>query len=190
MRPLLTLVCLASLSAPAAATVSVSINQAVNGNEALWWEVVQTVVLPTGFSNGRITLDTVFADDVAVLEVNGTVVTAFGILGPGPGQFYFTQNGAPTPITASDNGGIGASFLAPLVEGANMIRWIINNNNAGINSGGGPLAAGPTMLDVVGRVEYDGAVVPEAPVWATLIAGFGLVGAVRRRQRRWAAPAA
>lgn len=169
------------VAAPAAA-VTVVIDQSASLANTPFFQTSQTVSLGAGFSNALINITSLSADDAAVVAVNGTPIFGAGIFGPGAGNFYFTANGASVPFNFSANGS-GGSFAAPFVVGNNTIEVFYNNNNAGINSGNGPLTGGPGSLDFVGTVTYDANVVPEPSSWVMLIAGFGLVGAAARRRR-------
>lgn len=174
---------LAGTAVPAAA-VTVVVDQSANTTNVPFYQTSQTVTLSAGFTNAKINIGTLSADDLAIVYVNGTAVAGAGIFGPGNGNVYLTAAGGSTPYTfAYNNGVINASFSAPFVTGANVISVLVNNNNAGINTGNGPLTGGPGSLTFTGTVTYDAAAtVPEPASWALLIGGFALTGAAMRRR--------
>ncbi len=176
-------VLLAVVSAPAAA-VTVDVSQNANLNDTPFYQTTQTVNLPTGFTNAKLNVVSLVADDLAVVRVNGVNILGAGIFGPGNGNVYFTASGSSTPYAfAYDNGAINASFAAAFVTGANIVEVFYNNNNAGINAGNGPLMNGPGNLAFNGNVSFDVAGVPEPANWALMIGGFGLAGVAARRRR-------
>jgi hypothetical protein len=175
-----------SLAAPAVAEVAVTLDRDVTNNDALFFTSDTIFNLPTNFTNARINFTNFAADDAAVLVLNGTALFGVGIFGPGQGTFRFEANGPATPFTFNANGSSG-SITGPFQAGQNTISFIVNNNNAGINPGGGGLTDGPSSLTFTGNVTYDlAAAVPEPATWALMIGGFGMVGAAARRRTRTA----
>ncbi len=175
---------LVMLAAPAAALTTISVDQTVDGAGQSFYTTSQTFSLSAGFTNASLNIGSFIADDAAIVLVNGTAITGTGIFGPGNGFFFFDPAGPSTPYAfAYGNGAVNASFSAPFVVGTNTISIIVNNNNAGINTGNGGLTGGPTNLAFTGTVTFDAAPgVPEPANWMMLIAGFAMVGAAARRR--------
>lgn len=100
----------------------------------------------------------------------------------GLGPIYGTDDLAFGPYGGDvfDPEGSG-NFSFALVNGQTYSIGLRNNGN--INSGSGFDAFGSASATVSWNIEYTEAV-PEPASWAMLIAGFGLVGAASRRQRR------
>ena len=178
----------AAIVAPAAA-VTITVDQSFNTPDVPFTVTSQSFNLPSGFTNALLNITSGTADDLAVVQINGVNIAGFGIFGPGNGNVFFTQAGPSQPYTfAFNNGAINTSFGAPFVVGNNTITIVVNNNNAGINTGNGGLTGGPNSLDFVGTVTFDAApAVPEPQTWTLLIAGFAMTGFAMRRSTTRAA---
>jgi hypothetical protein len=177
--------CLA-VAGPAAASM-VDISQTIpDNNDVPYYTTSQDFVLPAGFGTAKLHLTTFASDDSAVIQINGANIVGTGIFGPGDGYFFFTPGG-PSQLfhfeLGNDDNPLDLFFDAPFVEGSNNITVIVNNNYAGINTGGGGLTGGPSALYLTGAVTYDSGAVPEPAAWALMIGGFGLAGATLRRRR-------
>lgn len=169
--------------APAAA-VTVDISQSVNFSSTTFNVLSQTVDLPVGFSDARININTVFANDVAVLQVNGVNIVGWGIFGPGPGTFAFTAAGPFVPFQYALGHGfspaiVGQSYTAPFVAGSNTIKLFHNDNGVGIAGGQFHLNSGTVQLSA--NITYT-APVPEPASYAMLLAGLALIGAAIHRR--------
>ncbi len=170
------------IAVPAAA-VTITVDQSINAPDVPFYSTTQNFVLTAGFTNALLNIGNFTADDAAVVTVNGTPIVGTGIFGPGVGNFFFTAGGPSQPYNfAYGNGAINASFAAPFVVGNNTISVIVNNNNAGINTGNGGLTGGPSNLDFTGTISFTDAAVPEPAAWALMIAGFAMTGFAMRRR--------
>jgi hypothetical protein len=140
----------------------------------------QTVILPADFTDASINIASVYANDAAVLQVNGTNIVGWGIFGPGSGGFAFSESGPFVPFTYGLGHGFGLvsvnqSYSAPFVVGANIIKVFHNDNGAGIN--GSSFSVDNGNLQFNANLIYSTAAVPEPSTWVFLLAGFFLVGA-------------
>jgi hypothetical protein len=146
----------------------------VSNNDTPFWTATTTFNLSSP-GKASLSISDLGADDAVVVELNGQVIGAAGIFGPGAGNFYFTPTGSSVPQTFSGNGAQSISVTAPFVAGANTLELIVNNNNDGINQGNNPLQGGPSQLNFSGAVS-----VPEPATWAMMILGLGGLGMVLR----------
>lgn len=176
MLKLLAAVALAGLAVPAAAVVDISAS--ANTTDVPFYQSTTSFALASA-TGVRLKINSLTADDLVVVSVNGTPIVGAGIFGPGAGNVYFTASGPSTPFTfAYGNGAVNKIFAAPFVAGVNTVTLTVNNNNAGINTGNTGLTGGPGFFAVSGSVGE----VPEPAVWGLLVAGFGLVGVAARRR--------
>lgn len=175
-----------AFAGPALAQTAVSLDRDVTNNDALFYTSDTVFNLPTGFTNARVNIGNYTADDSSILLLNGVALYGVGIFGDGSttGFFYFDPNGGSTPYVFQNNGAQNVSLTGPFVAGQNTIRFVVNNNNAGINAGNGPLTGGPSSLSFTGNVTFDAVAVPEPAAWALMLGGFGLVGGAMRRRDR------
>jgi hypothetical protein len=120
------------------------------------------------------------ADDRAVMELNGDVVSSTGIYGPGVGNFYFTDSGPNNPFTFQyGNSGPFAPITTGFVSGVNTLLFIVNNTGNGIHGGA---SDGPSGVYFDGTVTFSAA--PEPTTWSMMLVGVGGLGAMMRTQRR------
>jgi hypothetical protein len=147
----------------------------------------QTVILPADFTDASINIASVYANDAAVLQVNGTNIVGWGIFGPGEGAFAFSESGPFVPFTYALGHGFGLltvnqAYSAPFVVGANTIKVFHNDNGAGINGSHFSVANGELQFNA--DLSYSTAAVPEPSTWALLLAGCFLVGTTACRRTR------
>ncbi|MEO8812608.1 MAG: PEPxxWA-CTERM sorting domain-containing protein [Caulobacteraceae bacterium] len=136
-------------------------------------------------TNATLSITDLAADDRVVVELNGAVVDAAGIYGPGTGTFIFTPTGSQVAQTFNGNSnGIPVDVTSGFVVGLNTIELIVNNTGSGIYGG---LTGGPTSLTFAGLVTPNGGGVPEPATWAMMLVGVGGLGAMTRLRRRQAA---
>ena len=65
------------------------------------WVAIYTFFLPSGSANISLNYSGLFADDRAVLELNGTPIGATGLLAPGQGSMVLTDGGSPVSYSFS-----------------------------------------------------------------------------------------
>lgn len=176
-------------SAPAFAitvTESISQNHSYPGGNG-FNVTTQTVILPADFTDASINVASVYANDAAVLQVNGTNIVAWGIYGPGVGGFAFSESGPFVPFTyalghAFSLVTVNQSYSAPFVVGTNTIKVFHNDNSAGINGAAFSVANGELQFNA--NLTYSTAAVPEPGTWALLLAGCLFVGTTAGRRTR------
>lgn len=180
-----TLLIAAAIVAAPASAVTVSLSQTANADGIPFIQTTQSFFIGTaaGVASASLNITGLTADDLVVVSLNGTALAGAGIFGPGNGNVYFTANGPATPFTFLANGSAAGTFTSPFVLGTNTFTITYNNNNAGINSGGGPLTGGPGFYDVGATASF----VPEPATWALLITGFAMTGVALRRRSAVAA---
>ena len=149
----------------------------------------QTVILPSDFNNALINIGSVYANDAAVLQVNGTNIVGWGIFGPGNGNFAFSESGPFVPFTYALGHGfslltVNQSYSAPFVPGANIIKVFHNDNGAGIGGSSFSVANGELQFNANLTYSTSAAAVPEPSTSALLLAGCFFVGATAYRRTR------
>jgi hypothetical protein len=151
-----------------------------------FWALNLGFNLPSNANNVQLSFDNLFADDRAVLEVNGTIVGNYSIGGT-TGFMTFTDGGPNASFTFNGptSGLIASGFN---LGGTNTLALIVNNTGGG--AFGSLKDVGPndyTAAFVEGSLSYDlgGSAAPE-PATAVLAAG-GLLAIqavlLRRRSR-------
>lgn len=182
---------LALISAPAFAitvTEDISQNHLYPGGNG-FNVTTQTVILPSDFTNASINIASVYANDAAVLQVNGTNIVGWGIFGPGNGKFAFSESGPFVPFSYALGHGfslltVNQSYSAPFVAGANIIKVFHNDNGAGIGGTFFSVANGELQFNANLTYSTSAAAVPEPGTWALLLAGCSVVGTMARRRAR------
>ena len=190
-------------SPAAAATISIDMNE-VHSGPPDFYTLTETFNLSPGFTNASLNITNFFADDRAVLRLNGTIVASTGIFGPGPGSMVLSLGGSNDPFNfqygnpfgyVPGNTGPFAAITSGFVTGLNTLEIIVNDTNTGIV---GNLSSGvncsfaeclaPTNVHLTAEVTFDGAVgevpLPGAlPLFATGIGALGLVAYRRKRKQ-------
>ena len=129
--------------------------------------------------NGYASLDGVnCCTDTFTLALNGTDIYSgsFALGGGGANTVFFAPVGSTQTVTqfAFFGGGVANIFVPlTLVAGNNTLTFTYAGAAQGLGDEGWGLQ----------NVVVNGNAVPEPAEWAMLIAGFGLVGAIARRQR-------
>jgi hypothetical protein len=173
----------ASVAAVPAAATTIDVSQNANLDNVSFYHTSQTFNLGASFASALLNVNSLVADDLAVVRINGVNIMGGGIFGPGDGNVFFSASGSSTPYHFDyGNGTVNASFSAPFVLGANTIELFYNNNNSGINGGNNGLTGGPGVLQFNANISVNGGV-PEPAEWALMIGGFGLAGMAARRRR-------
>lgn len=149
----------------------------------------QTVNLPGDFSNALINIASVYANDAAVLQVNGVNIVGWGIFGPGTGGFAFSESGPFESFTYAlghvfNVATVNQSYTAPFVVGANTIKIFHNDNGVGIGGSRFSVANGELQFNANLTYETVMAAVPEPSTWALLLVGCCVVGTMARRRSR------
>ena len=172
-----------------AQAVTVNISQSASFSTTAFNVLEQTVVLPSGFTDAMIQIDSVFANDAAVLQVNGVNIVGWGIFGPSPGSapivggFAFSESGPFVPFSYELGHGyspvaVNLSYAAPFVAGNNTIKLFHNDNGSGIYGSAFSLDSGQVLLSA--NVTYTAPIPEPGAVWM-LLAGLGVITLVRRR---------
>jgi hypothetical protein len=162
---------------PVANGVTGGVGNGVSNTENVgFWTATTTFDLTS--TNVSLGITDLAGDDRVVAELNGVVVGAAGIFGPGPGMFIFTPTGSQVPQDFSGEGGQGITVTSPFVVGTNTLELIVNNTGSGIYGG---LGTGTTSIFFSGVVS---STTPEPAPWALMLIGFGAMGAALRIGRR------
>jgi hypothetical protein len=157
--------------------IAVASSDGVSNNDVGFWTATYSFNLTS--ANDLLTITDLAADDRVVVELNGHVVDAAGIYGPGEGTMIFTPTGAQVSQDFNANSQAAAvTDSSYFLAGANTLELIVNNTNNGIYGG---LTGGPSSLYFSATVAPAG--VPEPTTWALMLSGVALSGAALRRRR-------
>jgi hypothetical protein len=147
-----------------------------------FWLANYTFYLPSNAQNVSLTYNNFFADDRAVLTLNGQTIGATGIISiqGAPGEMVFNDGGNIQPYSFSgefSSGGITSGFN---VGGLNTIEAIVNNTGTGIYGSDRNISPGDTaFLGVSGTISY---IVPEPSALALL--GIGIFSMIKIQKRK------
>jgi len=158
------------------------------------WTANYSFDLPSDATGATLDYSGLFADDRAVLFLNGKQVADMASDGAGTGTMALSSGGAETPFTFTNNisGTITTGFNA---GSANTLTAVINNTASGRNGALVPLV-GPngTDFNLAGTISFASAgggggntpaAVPVPPaVWTGLGMLIGLTGLGALRRRR------
>ena len=155
-----------------------------------FWVADDSFNIPAGATSPSLSFSSLFADDRAVLFLNGTQIANFGGDGPGAGLMVLNDGSPNSPFTFTNNtsGTISSGFN---IGGANTLEAIVNNTAGGINANAAPLAGtNGTDFGLAGTVTFNTAVaapataIPVPPaLWMGLGTLVGIIGIARIRRR-------
>jgi hypothetical protein len=154
-----------------------------------FWVADNSFTIPAGATNPSLSFSNLFADDRAVLFLNGTQIANFGGDGPGTGLMVLTD-GSPNSSFTFINNTSGTSSTGFNIGGTNTLEAIVNNTTGGINANAAPLAGtNGTDFGLVGTVSFSPAAVPATAIpvppalWMGLGTLVGIFGIARIRRR-------
>lgn len=149
-----------------------------------FWLADYTFYLPPNATGVSLSYEGFYADDRAVLTLNGQVIGATGIISiqGAPGEMVFTDGGAAQPYSFSSLFSSGSATGGFNIGGLNTIEAIINNTGTGIYGPDRDISVGDTtFLGLSGSISYS--VVPEPSILAMISVGLaGLVGFTARNK--------
>ena len=138
-----------------------------------FWIADYTFTLPSTATDISLSYNNFFADDRAVMMLNGQTIASTGIISNGlPGSMVFTDGGDPQAYS------FGAPFSSGSVDdgfnvgGSNTIEVVVNNTGTGISGGDRDISSGDTtFLGLSGSISYSE--VPEPN--SILLSGLGIL---------------
>jgi hypothetical protein len=149
-----------------------------------FWLATYTFTLPSNATGVSLNYSDFYADDRAVLTLNGQVVAATGIISiqGAPGSMVFTDGGSPQSYSFSSlfsSGTVNSGFN---IGGLNTIEAIVNNTGTGIYGPDRSISPGDdTFLGLSGTISYSQ--VPEPSCLAMFGIGIlSLIGMLKRKQ--------
>ena len=157
-----------------------------------FWTANYAFNLPADATGTTLAYSGLFADDRAIVFLNGKQIADMSSDGPGSGMMVLSDGGSPTPFTFTDNtsGTITTGFNA---GSANTLTAVVNNTTSGRNGTLLPLVGtNGTAFRIAGTISFasgsggntPAASVPVPPAaWVGLATLLGLtaVGVLRRR---------
>lgn len=133
------------------------------GNFTGFWIADYSFVLPQNATGVNFSYDNFFADDRAVLYLNGQAITATGIYADqGGGEMVLTDGGNPQSysFTSAISGTTSSGFN---IGGENTIEVIVNNTGQGIYGSNKNVSQGDdTFLSLSGTISYSPAPEPSS----------------------------
>lgn len=162
-----------------AATIDLSKTFSSAGGDAGFYVIDNSFALPANYANAVLSVTRFVADDRGALLLNGAVIDAVGVFGPGDGLLRLDAGGLDLRHTfAGGNGSRSIQVAAGFQPGLNSFKIVINDTGAGI-LGATLDMAGPTGLELQASLTYDLAPVPEPGTLALALLGLASI-AVRR----------
>jgi hypothetical protein len=137
--------------------------------------------LPADASSIILSYSNFYADDRALITLNGNTIGGAGIINGhnnpngGPSGYMILTDGGPlTPYTfAGPDGSVSGSATSGFnIGGLNTLEVIVNNTQTGIYGPNLPFGGGPhdqTIFAMQGSISY----VPEPSACALVVIGFG-----------------
>jgi hypothetical protein len=108
-----------------------------------YWVAYTTFTLPAGYTNASLTINSIYTDDRAVLELNPTGfssssftlsnsnVVADAAWSTGSGTMYFTDGSATTGVAFNaQNNTVSTAIASEFVAGTNYLVLILNNTGS------------------------------------------------------------
>lgn len=155
-----------------------------------FWVADYTFFLPANAIGISLNYGDFYADDRAVLELNGNIFDATGITYFGElnsvGGMVFTDGGPLQPYSSfnSPDGLVSGTVTTGFNPGSvNTIEAIINNTDTGVYGSDRDISSqDATYLGLSGTITYS---VPEPPSWAVLGGALGVLGIMKLRDLRY-----
>ena len=150
-----------------------------------FWLAIYTFTLPSYATSVSLTYNNFFADDRAVLTLNGQVINATGIISiqGAPGSMVFADGGNPQPYSFNGSFSSGTVTSGFNIGGLNTIEVIVNNTGTGIYGSDRSISPGDTtFLGLSGTISYSP--VPEPSTVAMLGVGILLLIGLGKRNNK------
>ncbi len=148
-----------------------------------FWIADYTFVLPQNATSVTFSYDSFFADDRAVLYLNGQIITATGIYADqGGGEMVFTDGGDPQSYSSFTSAISGTTSSGFNIGGENTIEAIVNNTGQGIFGPDKNISQGDnSLLSLSGTISYSP--VPEPSSAAMFGIGISAFFGLRMKQK-------
>lgn len=174
--------------APASAvTVNLSSSTTAIAGSPSVYTVIQTFVLPAGFTNAALSITNLDIDDRGILQLNGVTIDSAGIFGPGTTTLDLTTSGPTITQSYAANGSRNVIVSTGFVAGTNSLTILVNDTNSGINGASLPGGVNISSTSLGATLQYDvlalAATIPTLSEWAMLILMVGLATLGMRRIR-------
>jgi hypothetical protein len=137
-----------------------------------FWTAIFTFTLPSNATGINLNYNNFFADDRAVLNLNGQAIDATGIISIQnvSGSMVFTDGGDAQPYSFSGSFSSGTISSGFNIGGINTIEAIVNNTGEGIVGSDNDISSGDTtFLGLSGAIVYS---VPEPSSFALAVIGI------------------
>jgi hypothetical protein len=148
-----------------------------------FWVVDYTFTLPSTATNISLDYGDFFADDRAVLALNGQVVDSTGIISieGAPGSMVFTDGGDLQPYSFNGPFSSGTLDSGFNVGGSNTLEVIVNNTGTGTYGPDKDISPGDTtLLGLSGTISYSEVPEPNSIV----LLGFGILVCAWHRNKQ------
>ncbi len=152
-----------------------------------FWTAKINFTLPADAFNVQFSFINFFADDRAVLRLNGNIISSTGAVAPGGslnGFMVFTDGGPAQPYTfVGPFGTVSGNVTSGFVPGLNTLDLILNNTGVGLGGGIVPGLApnDGTGFGINGTLTYS---VPEPSLAGLIFTGVLFTAGYRRQINR------